>query len=172
QDLPFRRADVDHRLDSEDHAGPQADAPPGRAHMRDAGRLVQTAAHAVPAPFTHHAQAVRFGVGLDGGANIADARAGLRRLDAQVKTFAGYVQETLHPGSHFAHGIGDAGIAAPAVQAHADVYANNVAFMQAAAIRHAVADFLVDGGTDRAGEGWLGRRAAAIALVQRFCPPA
>ena len=100
EDFPFGSADVDHRLDGEDHAGPQADATPGRAQMGDAGRLVQAAAHAVPAPLAHHAIAVRFRVGLDGGADIADARAGLgadATLESALEPIAAQVEGTVEP---------------------------------------------------------------------------
>jgi hypothetical protein len=75
-------AEIDHRLDGEDHAGAQFFALPAPAEVEDVRRVVKDAAKPVAAESLDDRVALAFGIFLDRGAKIAKARARLDRLDA------------------------------------------------------------------------------------------
>ena len=78
----MRPAEIDHRLDGEEHAGPQFDALAGAAIMEDVGNVVEQLTEAMAAEIAHHRAALGFGIDLDGMADVAGAGAGDRGLDA------------------------------------------------------------------------------------------
>src|SRR5687768_3921624 len=71
-----RLADIDHRLDGEEHAGPELGAGAGAAGMDDLGAVVEDAPQAVAAEIADDAVAIGLGVGLDGVADVAEMGAG------------------------------------------------------------------------------------------------
>src|SRR5207342_1075951 len=82
QDFHMRLAEIDHRLDREEHAGLQHHALAGAADMDDVRFVVEHAPEAMAAEIAHHAHALRFDETLDGVADVAGGGAGLHRGDA------------------------------------------------------------------------------------------
>src|SRR6185437_6059264 len=80
--LHMRLAEIDHRLDGEENAGPQRHALAGAADMDDVGLVVEQPAQAVAAEIAHYAHALRLDEALDGMADIAGGGAGLHRGNA------------------------------------------------------------------------------------------
>src|SRR5665811_206610 len=66
QDFDVRLAEIDHRLDGEEHAGLQHHAFAGPADMDDVRLVVEHAAEAMAAKVAHHAHALRLHKALDG----------------------------------------------------------------------------------------------------------
>src|ERR1700686_2594208 len=69
QDLHMRLAEIDHRLDGEEHAGFQRHAFAGPADMNDVRLIVEHAAEAMAAEIAHHAHALRLDEALNGMAD-------------------------------------------------------------------------------------------------------
>src|SRR5258707_11197956 len=82
QDFDMRLAEIDHRLDGEEHAGFQGDAFAGAADMDDVRLVMEHAAEAVAAEVAHHAHALRLDKTLDGVADVAGGRTRFYRGDA------------------------------------------------------------------------------------------
>ena len=78
----MRAAEVDHRLDGEDHAGLQLHVVGRLDVMQDGRRVVEDAAEAVAAEIAHHRAALAFGEGLDRGADVVGRAARADRRDA------------------------------------------------------------------------------------------
>src|SRR3954470_8297533 len=76
-------ADVDHRLDGEDHAGLELGARAGAAGVDHFWAVVEQAADAVAAEIADDAVALTFGVALDGVGDIAEMVSGPRLLEAE-----------------------------------------------------------------------------------------
>src|SRR5688572_20871480 len=91
EQLAVRLADVDHRLDREEHSRPKLRAGAGAAGMNHLGRIVEHPAEAVAAELAHDAVAMLLGMGLDGARDVAEAIAGARLLDAEHQTLIGDV---------------------------------------------------------------------------------
>ena len=91
--LHRRLADIDHRLDGEEHAGPQLRAGAGPADMDHLGRGMEIAAEAVAAEIADHAVAVALGKALDGMADVAEMVARLRLGDAAHHRFIGHLDQ-------------------------------------------------------------------------------
>src|ERR1700738_5131306 len=79
QDFYMRLAEIDHRLDGEEHAGFQRHAFAGPADVNDVRLVVEHAAEAVAAEIAHHAHALRFDETLDGVPDIAGGGGGVHR---------------------------------------------------------------------------------------------
>src|SRR4029079_14357806 len=77
EDLHMRLAEIDHRLDGEEHAGLQRHAFAGPADMYDVRLVVEQAAQPMAAEIAHHAHALRLDKALDGVTDIAGGGAGL-----------------------------------------------------------------------------------------------
>ena len=77
-----------HRLDGNDHAGLEANAPPLLSVVRNVGVLVHHAANAMANIITKHAIAVRLGEGLDGITNVPNMVTGNSLLDCSLKAIA------------------------------------------------------------------------------------
>ena len=77
-------ADVDHRLDGEEHAGLELGAGAGAAGVDHFGAVVEQPAEAVAAEIADDAVAVGLGVALDGVGDVAEAVAGPGLLDARA----------------------------------------------------------------------------------------
>ena len=107
---------------------------------------------------------------LDGPADVVEKVIVLRRRDAPPQRLAADSQQAFRLGRDVADGIGDAGVTAKPLVAQADVDADDVAFLQDAAVGDAVADLVVDRGTDDAGEGRVFAAAAAVAFIERLRP--
>ena len=79
-------AGVDHRLDGEDHARLDAHARAGFAVVEHGRLLPERAPDAVAGKLAHGGEALRLGVVLHGGADVAEsvARAGLRDAEFEA----------------------------------------------------------------------------------------
>src|SRR2546428_2540714 len=82
QDFYMRLAEIDHRLDGEEHAGLQGHAFAGPADMDDVRLVMEHAPQAMAAEIAHHAHALRLDEALDGVADIAGWCARLHRRNA------------------------------------------------------------------------------------------
>src|SRR4051794_17207687 len=80
-------ADIDHRLDREEHSGLQLGSGAGPADMNDFGRVMEQAPDAVSAKIAHDSVAMLFGMTLDRGPDVAEMVAGTRLLDAEHQAF-------------------------------------------------------------------------------------
>ena len=69
--LHMRTAEIDHRLDGEEHPGLQRHAFAAAAVMQDVGLVVEQPAKAVAAEVAHDGAALGLGEGLDGSADVA-----------------------------------------------------------------------------------------------------
>src|ERR1700692_3165119 len=87
QDLHMRLAEVDHRLDGEEHAGLEQHALAGPADMNDVGLVVEHPSQTMAAEIAHHAHALRLDETLDRMADVASGGAGLHRGDAAHHRF-------------------------------------------------------------------------------------
>src|SRR3984893_11767665 len=79
QNLHMRLAEIDHRIDGEEHAVLQRHALAGPADMDDVRLVVEHAAEAVTAEIAHHAHALRLDKTLDGVGGVARGGGGLHR---------------------------------------------------------------------------------------------
>src|SRR6516225_11791492 len=77
ENFHMRLAEIDHRLDGEEHAGPEQYAFAGSADMNDVRFVMEHAAEPVAAKIAHHAHALRLDQTLNRVANVAGGRAGL-----------------------------------------------------------------------------------------------
>src|SRR5690242_8682833 len=86
-------ADVDHRLDGEDHSGLELWAGARAAGVDDLGAIVEQPADAVAAEVADDAVALAFGMALDGVGDVAEVVAGPGLLEAEHQAFVGHVDE-------------------------------------------------------------------------------
>ena len=73
-----------HRLDGDDHAGLESNAPPLLSIVRNVGVLVHHAANTMPHVIAKHAVTVRLGEGLNGIADVPDMVTGNSLLDGSL----------------------------------------------------------------------------------------
>ncbi len=140
-------ADVDHRLDGEEHAGPELRPGPRPAGVDDLRRIVEDPAHAVAAEIAHHGVTVPLGMALDRMGDIAEPVARLRLLQPEHQAFVGHLDELGRLDADVADQIHPAGVAVPAVEHRRHVDIDDVAILQRPiGRRNAVADDMVDRG--------------------------
>ena len=72
----MRPAEIDHRLDGEEHAGLEHDAFAGPSDMDDIRLVVEQPAEPMAAEVAHHAHALGLDENLNGMTDIAGGRAG------------------------------------------------------------------------------------------------
>ena len=137
-------ADVDHRLDGEEHAGLELGPGAGAAGMDDFGAVVEQPADAVAAEIADDAVAVAFGVALDRVGDVAEPVAGPRLLEAEHQAFVGDVDQLARLQRHVADQVHAAGVAVPAVEDRRDVDVDDVAVLERLVARDSVADDMVD----------------------------
>src|SRR6516164_9973798 len=75
EDLHMRLAEIDHRLDGEEHAWLEQHALAGPADMDDVGLVMEHAPQPMAAEIAHHAHALRLDKALDRVADVACGRA-------------------------------------------------------------------------------------------------
>ena len=142
----MRAAEIDHRLDREEHARPQYRAFARAPDMDDVGLVMEQAAEAMAAEIAHHAHVLRFDVSLDRRADIAGGAARLDRGDAAHHRIVSDFDQAFGAARDFADRVHAAGIAVPAIEDHGDVDIDDVAFAQRLLVRDAVADDVIDRG--------------------------
>ncbi len=149
EDLHVRAAQVDHRLDREEHAGAQRHALAATAVVQDVGLVVEQPAEPVAAEVAHHRAALALGVGLDGGADVAGRRTLAHDGDAAHHRLVRHLHEALGATRHLADEVHARRVPVPAVDDEGDVDVDDVAVLQRLAIGQAVADDVVEGGANR-----------------------
>ena len=163
----MRLAEIDHRLDGEQHAGLEGDALAGPPRMDDVGLVVEDAAEAVAAEVAHHAHVLRLDEALDGVADIAGGRAGLDRRDAAHQRLIGDFDQPLGLARDRADRIHPARVAVPADDDEGDVDIDDVAFLQQAVAGHAVAAHVVDRGAGRVAIAAIHQRRRVGVVAER-----
>src|SRR3954454_16473432 len=111
----MRLAEIDHRLDCEEHAGLELHALAGPPDMDDVRLVVEHAPEAMAAEIAHHAHGLRLAETLDGVADVSGCGAGLPRVDAAHHRLIGPLDQPLGLAGDRADCIHSAGIAVPAV---------------------------------------------------------
>ena len=119
-----------HRLDSNDHTGLKANAPPLLSIVRNVGVLVHHTTDAVPHVIAKHAIAVRLGEGLDGITNVPDMVTGNSLLDCSLKAIARNLAQGLGLGRGGTDEKRPSVIAHPTVDNGSRIDGDNVAIAQ------------------------------------------
>ena len=145
----MRAAEIDHRLDGEEHAGLEQHAFAAAAVMEDVGFVVKQAAKAMTAKIAHDGTAFGFGIFLNRGADVARRRARPHGRHAAHQRFIGHFDEALRPAGDIADEIHPARIAVPAVEDQGHVDVDDVAVLERFAVGHAVANDMIERGADR-----------------------
>ena len=119
-----------HRLDGNDHAGLEANAPPLLSIVRNVGVLVHHAANAMAHIVTKHAVTVRLGEGLNGVTNIPDMVTGNSLLDGSLKAIARDLAQGLGLGRGCADKKRPSVIADPTVNDGSRIDGDDIAIAQ------------------------------------------
>ena len=143
QDLGFRAAKVDHRLDGKEHALFQHRRRAGPAIVQHVRRGVKHPAQPVPAEVAHNAHPLRFDIGLNGMTDVAKGIAGTHRLDALHQRIMGHLDQTLGLARQVSGHIHPACVAEPAIDDHGHVDVQNIAVLQRLRSGNPVADDVV-----------------------------
>lgn len=149
------RAQADHGLDGEAHAGlGDADGFVFRV-VRHVGRAVEELVDAVAAVGFDDGAVAGFGVFFNGAAGLAEEHAGLDEFDGFGEAFAGGFDDAdgVAVGEGFgADIVGFIKVAVEAAVVEGDVEVEDVAAEKDALVGDAVADYFVGGGADGFGE--------------------
>src|ERR1700722_3756691 len=145
----MRLAEIDHRLDGEEHAGLQRHAFAGPPDVNDIRFVMEHAAETVAAEIAYHAHALRFDEALNGMADIPGGGVGLHGGDAAHHGLIRYFDQPLGFSGDRAHRIHPAGIAVPTLDNEGHVDIDDVAVLQHPVPGHTVTDHVVDRGTGR-----------------------
>src|SRR4029077_17136789 len=145
----MRPAEIDHRLDGEEHAGLEHDTLTRPPDMHDIRLVMEQPANAVAAKISHHAHVLGFHESLDRVTDIAGGPAWPDRGDAAHHAFIGDLDQPLGAARNFTDRIHAAGIAVPLVENQGDVDVDDVALAQRLVARNAMADHMVDRGAGR-----------------------
>ena len=119
-----------HRLDGNDHAGLEANAPPLLSIVRNVGVLVHHAANAMTHIVTKHAVTVRLGEGLNDVTNIPDMVTGNSLLDGSLKAIARDLAQDLGLGRGCADKKRPSVIADPTVNDSSRIDGDDIAIAQ------------------------------------------
>src|SRR5881394_199418 len=149
QELHLALARVDHRLDGDRHSGHELEARSGPAVVQHLRILVEHAADAVPAVFAHDREALLLDEALHRVADVTEPRSGPDRADAAPHALEADSRQTLADDRRCADEEHPARVAVELVFDHGDVDVHNVAVLQHALARDAVADDVVHGRADR-----------------------
>src|SRR3984957_2969946 len=166
QHLHMGAAEIDHRLDGEEHARLEHNTLARPADMDDVRLVVEQPAQAVAAEIAPHAHVLGFDIGLDGVADIAGGAAGPDRGDAAHHALIGDLDQPLGAAGNFADRIHAAGIAVPMIddQGHVDI--DDVALAHRLLARNAVADHVIDRGAGRLTVAAIHQRRRHGAVIQ------
>ena len=167
EQLHVGAADVDHRLDGEDHARLQFGAGAGAAGVDHFGAVVEQPADAVAAEIADDAVAVRFGVALDGVGDVAEMVAGPGLLEPEHQAFIGDVDQLARLHADVADEVHAAGVAVPAVDDRGHVDIDDVAVLERLVARDAVADDMVDRDAAALGIAAIAERRRHAAGIHR-----
>ena len=123
-------AHVNHGFDGKYHAGNEEHAVMTGVIMIHFGFFVKLQSDSVSAEFAYDGKTVFACVLLDGLADIADKTPGFGCFGTNLQTFLGYAHELFFFGSGLADDKHTRGIAVITVENGADVYIDDVAFLQ------------------------------------------
>src|SRR5699024_7672628 len=166
-------ARVQHRLDGERHSRLHHGGGAGIVEVRDDQPGVERGADAMPGELTHHAVAEPFGVGLDHPADDVELSSGCDRLDAAVHRRTGALDQVSDLGGDVTDAEGRVRVPVHAVKVGGDVDVDDVTLAEHGRVGDAVADHLVDAGTQRLGETavlqrrWVGAVVEQVAVSDR-----
>ncbi|MNN10471.1 hypothetical protein D3C81_1233940 [compost metagenome] len=130
--------------------------------MQNLRLIVIDLADAVPAILAHDAETFFLRERLDRMADIPQRRARFHHTNTRAHRLVSGFDQMLRLRCCLADHVHAAGITKPAILDHRDVEVDDVAILQRRARRNAVADHIVDRGTD-------GFRKTVIANVGRHC---
>src|SRR5215203_4210185 len=139
EQLHVGTADVDHRLDGEEHARTELGTGAGAAGVDDLGAVVEQAANAVAAEVADDGVAAGLGITLYSRSNVAQPVAGFRLLEADHKAFVGHVDQATGLDADVPDQEHAARVAVPAVYDRRHVDIDDIAILQRAVGRNAVA---------------------------------
>ena len=139
------RAQIQHRLDAQHHAGLEQRPASRRAVVRDLRLLVHAAAAPVAHEFANHRDAAGVRHPLDGVRHVAEPRAGLRRGDGLHQRPFRVRQKPQHRGIRHVDGDCLRVVTDEAVVPHPHVDAHDVAVLDLPVAGDAVDDGFVDG---------------------------
>ena len=161
----MRAAEIDHRLDREEHAGLEHDALAGAADVDDVRLVMEQAAEAVAAEIAHHAHVLGLDEGLDGVTDVAGGGARLDNGNAAHHRLVRHLDQPLGPPGDLADRVHAARIAVPAVEDQRDIDVDDVAFLHRLVVGDAVADDVVERGTGRLAVAAIHQRRRQGAVV-------
>src|SRR5579864_2955390 len=167
ENLHVGAADVDHRLDGEDHSGLELGAGAGTSSMHHLGAVVEQASDAVTAKVTNDTVPVRLGMALNRVCDIAQMIAGLRLLDAECQTFIGDVDKLARFQTHIANQVHPARVSVPAIEDRSDVDVDDVALLEWAIAGDSVADDMIDRDAAALGIAAIAKRRWHSAALER-----
>ena len=119
-----------HRLNGNDHAGLEANAPPLLSIVRNVGVLVHHAANAMAYIITKHTVTVRLGEGLNGITDVPDMVTGNSLLDGSLKAIARDLAQSLGFGRGGADEKRPSVIADPTVNDSSRIDGDDIAIAQ------------------------------------------
>src|SRR5204863_2751476 len=141
-------AGVDHWLNREGHSRLEREASARLAVVQDLRLLVELAADAVAAEFTHHRVAMLLRMRLDRRADVAEARARAHLLDAEPHALEGDIDQPLRLDAGLADIEHATAVAVEAVLDDSDIDVEDVGRFKHPLAGDAVADLVVDRGAD------------------------
>src|SRR3974390_2271389 len=95
QDLHWRPAEIDHRLDGEEHAGLELQPFAWLPVMQDVRPVVEHAPQAMAAEIAYHAATLGLSISLDGGTDIAGSGARTHRGNPAHQGMVGDLKQPL-----------------------------------------------------------------------------
>jgi hypothetical protein len=144
EQLHVRAADVDHRLDGEEHSRLEFGTGAGPAGVNDLRAVVKQAPEPMAAEVANDAVAMLFRMALDGVGDIAHSVSGLRLLYPEHQAFVGDIDQPPRLERNVADQEHSAGVAVPAVEDRGDVDVDDVALLEDLLAGYSVADDMVD----------------------------
>ena len=121
----------------------------GAAVVKHLRLFVELASDAVAAEFAHHRETVTFGVALDGGADVAEVRAGPHGANPAPHGLVGDLAQAARLDRRRAHVEHAARVAVEAVLDDGDVDVDDVSGLELLVAGNAVTDDVIHRGADR-----------------------
>jgi len=134
---------VNHRLDRKEHALFEARTRARATIVQNVGGRMKNAAQTVPAKVANDRHPMRFDIGLDRVANIAERVARLDDLDPQHQRIMGHLNQALRLSRQLAGDIHARRITKPTIDDHSDVDVQDVAILQNLVARYPVTNYMV-----------------------------
>lgn len=116
--------------------------------MVDIGFAVEVLTESVATEIADDGESLRFDIGLDGVAEIAEARSGSNGLDTAIHGFIGGIDESFSLVGDRPDGVHTAAIAVPSIDDEGNVDIDDIALDEFAIAGDAVTDDVINGGAD------------------------